>query len=87
MKRHLKRVEQCAIAVGANHSRQVMTHCAERSDKKINILRTPLGLGQRKRRDQQQRCPDVQDQVPPGVQYPQLRPGGGRRPRRDSLQT
>jgi hypothetical protein len=49
----LEAFEQCPIAVGADHSRQVMTHCAEGSDKEINVLRTPLRLGQREGRYQQ----------------------------------
>jgi len=46
-------VEQCPITVGANHSRQVMTHRAEGSHEKINVLRTPPRLGQSKRRYEQ----------------------------------
>jgi hypothetical protein len=37
-------LEQRAVAIGANHSRQMMAHCAERSDKKIDVLRTPETL-------------------------------------------
>src|SRR6478736_5915361 len=41
----LKAFEQCSIAVRADHAWQVMTHGTESSDKEINVLRTPLGLG------------------------------------------
>src|SRR5262245_59495206 len=53
--------EQSPITVGTDHARQVMPHGTKRSDKQENVLRTPLCLGQRKRRYQQQRCTDVQD--------------------------
>src|SRR5437016_14661071 len=85
----LETVEQHAIAVSADHTGQVMTHCAERRDKEINVLRTPFRLGQRKGRNQQQRRSNVQNQVAPRVQYPQLRlrPYSIRGRRRNSLQT
>src|SRR6266576_6630242 len=58
-------IEQSAIAIGADHPRQMMSHCAERRDEEINILRTPARLGQRKNRYQQKRRADVENQVPP----------------------
>ena len=63
-------LEQSAVAIRADHSRQVMPHCAKRSDKEINVLRTPARLGQRKDRHQQQRRADVENQVPPRIEYP-----------------
>src|SRR5262245_19023959 len=66
----LKALEQGPIAVGAYHAWQVMTHGTERSDKQIDVLRTPLRLGQRESRYQQKWRTDVQDQVPPGTEYP-----------------
>src|SRR6266699_664146 len=58
-------IEQSAIAIGADHPRQMMSHCAERRDEEINILRTPARLGQCKNRNQQKRRADVENQVPP----------------------
>ena len=37
-------LKQSAVAIGPNHSRQVMAHCAEGSDKKINVFRSPQSL-------------------------------------------
>src|SRR5204862_6943842 len=34
-------LEQSAIPIGADHPRQVMSHCAKCRDKERNILRTP----------------------------------------------
>src|SRR6266496_5677396 len=42
--------KQCAVAIRADHPRQMMSHCAECSDKEIDVLRTPARLGQRKYR-------------------------------------
>jgi hypothetical protein len=63
-------LEQSAITVRAYHARQVMTHGTEGSYKEIYVVRTPPRLGQRERGYQQQRGADVQDQVPPGTEYP-----------------
>src|SRR5262245_36333869 len=80
-------IEQSPITVGTDHAWQVMPHGTKRSDKQVNVLRTPPCLGQRKRRYEQQRCADVQDQVTPGTEYPQLRPGGSGWLRWRGLQT
>src|SRR5438046_10733665 len=69
-KTRVKALEQRAIAIRADHTRKVMPHCAERSDKEINVLRTPARLGQRKDWHQQQRRADVENQVPPRIEYP-----------------
>jgi hypothetical protein len=63
----LEALEQRTIAVGANHSRQMVAHCAECSDEKINVLRTPTRLCQQEDRQNHQRRADVQDQVAPTV--------------------
>src|SRR6266480_3400446 len=60
-------VEQRAIAIGAYHSRQVMSHRAKRRDEEINVLRTPARLGKRENRKQEQRRADVENQVTPGI--------------------
>src|SRR6266702_1018460 len=60
-------IEQSAIAIGADHPRQVMSHCAERRDEEINILRTPARLRQRKNRQEKKRGTDVENQVTPTV--------------------
>src|SRR4030095_10585026 len=52
----LEALEQGPIPVRAYHARQVMTHGTEGSDKEINVLRTPLGLGQRECGNQYERC-------------------------------
>src|SRR6184192_2509473 len=65
-----KAFEQCAIAIGPDHPRQVMSHGAKCSDKQIDVLRAPARLGQRKDRHQQQRRADVENQVPPRIEYP-----------------
>ena len=57
--------EQCAVAIRANHSRQVMSHCAECSDEQIDFLRAPARLGQGKGRNEQQRRADIENQVAP----------------------
>src|SRR6266478_3735391 len=36
-----KAFEQCAIAIGPDHPRQVMSHGAKCSDKQIDVLRAP----------------------------------------------
>ena len=46
-----KTLEQRAVAVSANHSRQVMAHRAEGGDEQINFLRTPTRLRQREQRN------------------------------------
>ena len=46
-------LEESAVAVGTDHPGQVVPHCAECSDKEINVLGTPARLGERKRRHQQ----------------------------------
>src|SRR6185503_17406312 len=51
----LEAIKQSPVAVRPYHARQVMTHRTEGRDKEINILRTPLRLGQRKGGYQQQR--------------------------------
>src|SRR5207249_3327320 len=63
-------LEQSAVAIRADHSRQVMSHCAECSDKEINVLGTPARLGQRKDWHQHQRSANVENQVPPRIEYP-----------------
>src|SRR5437867_9052951 len=60
--------KQCAVAIRADHPWQVMSHCAECSDKEINVLGTPARLGQRKHRHQQQRGADVENKVAPRIQ-------------------
>src|SRR5262249_16283533 len=45
-------LKQRAIAIGANHSRQMMTHRAKRSDEKINVLRAPEPLRRDENRHQ-----------------------------------
>src|SRR6266480_7839554 len=60
-------IEQSAIAIGADHPRQMMSHCAERRDEEINILRTPARLRQRKNRQEKKWRTDVQNQVTPTV--------------------
>src|SRR5262245_53332329 len=66
----LKALEQRPIAVRAYHARQVMTHGTEGSDKEINVLWTPPRLGKRECGYQEKRCANVQEQVPPGTEYP-----------------
>ncbi len=39
-----KTLKQGSIAVRANHTRQVVTHCAESSNKKVNVFRAPESL-------------------------------------------
>src|SRR4029450_2182967 len=68
----LEAFEQSTIAIGPDHPWQVMPHCAKRRDEKINVLRPPPRLGQGKNRHQQKRGGDVQDEVAPGIEYPQL---------------
>ena len=70
MKRVLKRCEQRAVAVGPNHSRQMVTHGAESTHKKKNVLRAPAGLGRRKDRDEKDRRADEEKQIPPTIQNP-----------------
>src|SRR6266496_1073867 len=54
-----KPLEQSPIAIGADHPRQVMSHCAERRDKEVNVLRAPARLGQGESWQQQKRRADV----------------------------
>src|SRR6267143_1510728 len=86
MKRHLKRWNN-AVAVSANHSRQMVAHCAKCSDEKINVLRTPTRLCEQENRQNHQRRADVQDQVAPTVQNPQARLSRDRRRSGNRLRT
>src|SRR6185437_10807116 len=70
-------LKERTVAVRSNHSRQVMSHRAKGGDEKINILRAPETLCTDENRDQQQRCADVKNQVPPTVENPQARPATG----------
>jgi hypothetical protein len=65
-------LKQSAIAVGANHPRQVVSHCTECRHKEINVFGSPEPLGGYKDRHQQQWRADVKNQVPPTVQNPQI---------------
>src|SRR6266487_6069711 len=49
-----------------------MPHCAESGDEKINFLRTPARLRQREERNDQQRCPNIKNQVAPAVENPDI---------------
>src|SRR5205809_2549992 len=66
-------VEQGAIAVGTDHSREVMPHGPESSDKKIDVLGTPARLRQREYRQDQQRRTNIKHQVTPAIQDPKIR--------------
>src|SRR5882724_7950639 len=47
-----------------------MAHCAEGGNKKVNILRVPPLLNDRKQRNQQHRHADKEQEVPPPVENP-----------------
>jgi hypothetical protein len=44
-------IEERPVAIRTNHTRQVMTHRAEGGDEKVNILRAPSLLSDRKQRN------------------------------------
>ena len=67
-----KALEQRAVAIRADHSRQVMPHRAERGHEHVNVLRAPTRLRQSKNRHEQQRRADIQNQVAPTVQDPEV---------------
>ena len=83
----LEALEERTIAVGANHSWQVVTHRAKSSDKKINVFRPPTRLRQDEHRDKQQRRADVENQVAPAIQNPQILSRHRSRNGRDSLRS
>ena len=62
-----KTLEKRAVAVGADHSRQMVSHCAERGDEKINVLRAKPRLSQREQRQEQERRPDIKNEIAPTV--------------------
>ena len=64
-------LEERPVAIRPNHAGQVMAHRAEGGDKKVNILRAPSPLSDRKQRNQQHRRPDKEQQVPPPIENPQ----------------
>ena len=82
-----KSPEQCAVPVGANHPREMMSHCAERGHKNVDVLCTPAGLCEGEHRHEQKRRGDVKNQVPPAVQDPDVRFWRTRRNCRYGLRT
>src|SRR4029077_9475127 len=62
-----------------------MAHRAEGSDKKINVLRAPTRLRQNEDRQDHKRSADVENQVAPTVQNPQVGLSRDGRRSRDSL--
>src|SRR5438132_6592458 len=49
-----------------------MAHCAGSGDEKIDFLRAPARLRQGEERNNQQRCSDVENQVAPAIQNPDI---------------
>src|SRR5207253_10547909 len=80
-------LEQSAIPISADHPRQMMPGSAERCDKKVNVLRPPPGLRQSEKRQDKNRRADVQNQVTPAAQDPQVPFRNALRYRWDSLRT
>ena len=66
-----KPFEQSAIAVGADHSREMVAHCAKCGHENVNVLRAPARLRQQEHRHEKKRRPDVKNQVAPTVENPQ----------------
>src|SRR5438552_17828265 len=64
-----------------------MAHCAESGDEKIDFLRTPACLRQGEERNNQQRCSDVENQVAPAVENPDIALRHQRRDWRNSFWT
>ena len=60
-------LEQCAIAVGANHSRQMMAERAEGRDENVNLLCAPACLRDCEQWNDQERRPDIKNQVAPTI--------------------
>src|SRR5437868_4838063 len=73
------------IAIGADHSRQVMAHRTERSHEKINVLGAPARLREREHGKKQKRRAYVKDQVAPTAQDPEILAGRLDRNGRDGL--
>ena len=82
-----KTFEERAVAVGADHSRQMVSHRAERGHEKINVLCAPARLREREHRHEQQRRPDVENEIAPTIQNPQIPSRNRRRNGRDGLRT
>src|SRR5207302_803970 len=72
---------------GANHSRQVVSHCAESGDEKIDFLRTPACLRQREEWNNQQWSSDVKNQIAPAIENPDIALRHERRDRRNRFWT
>src|ERR1700736_354550 len=63
----------------------MMAGCAKRSDRKIDVLGAPTSLGQSEKRQKKQRRADVENEVTPAAQDPQIAFRVAFRYRRDSL--
>jgi hypothetical protein len=67
-----KSFEEGPIAVGAHHARQVVAHSPEGGHEKVNVLRAPAHLRERKQWDQECRGADVKKQIAPAIEDPQV---------------
>src|ERR1700720_1663543 len=65
-------LEQGAVAVCSDHSREVMSHRAESGDEKVNVLWAPARLREREHGQNEQWRADVKNQVAPAVQDPKV---------------
>src|SRR5438045_9531716 len=65
-----KPFEESAIAVGADHSREMVTHCAKCGHEKVNVLRPPAYLRQQEHRHQKQWRSAVENPVAASVEHP-----------------
>ena len=80
-----KTFEERAVAVGADHSWQMVSRCAEGGHENINVLCAPARLCQREKGHEQQWRPDVKNEIAPTIQNPQIPFRNRRRNGRDGL--
>ena len=69
-KSNFKAIKKRRIAIGADHSWQMMAHRSKSSDKKEDVLRAPPRLRCGENRNQQHWRADKQQQVPPAIEDP-----------------